>query len=136
MDALQAAQSIYNSTIKNLAGKEVELDIEIALATATFAATLAQAEAAQRQAAALERVAMQLSNIHLALITPDADREPVTAADMLKRIADALAGADGRAGGSPLGAVADYIAGLKAGIQTLKAQTDALGDGPSDLDNF
>lgn len=57
MDALQAAQSVYDSTIKNLAGKTLELDAAMALQVATFCAQLAQAEAAQRQAVALEQMA-------------------------------------------------------------------------------
>lgn len=48
--------------------------------------------AAIAQAEATERVAMQLGNIHQALMTPNAEREPITVADLLKRIADALYG--------------------------------------------
>jgi hypothetical protein len=65
---------------------------------------LAQAEAASSHAHSLERIAesleralpvlayihVQLGNIHQTLITPDANREPVTMADQGKRIADAL----------------------------------------------
>lgn len=38
----------------------------------------------------LKRIEMHLGNIHQALITPNAEREPVTVADQLKRIANAL----------------------------------------------
>lgn len=52
-------------------------------ASAQVMATLAVAEA-------LERIATHLGNIHQCLLTPNADREPVTVADQLKRVADAL----------------------------------------------
>ncbi len=62
MDALQAAQRIYDNTIRNLAGQEIELDVTTSLEMATFCAALAQAEqlkriadASERQAAAVER---------------------------------------------------------------------------------
>lgn len=54
MDALLAAQSIYDSTIKNLAGKEIELELATSLQVATFCATLAQAEQLKRIADELE----------------------------------------------------------------------------------
>lgn len=57
MDALQAAQSVYDSTIRNLANKELVVDGVEALAIATFCSTLAQAEAAREQAAQLTRIA-------------------------------------------------------------------------------
>lgn len=38
----------------------------------------------------LERIETHLGNIHQTLITPDANREPVTAADMLASIARSL----------------------------------------------
>jgi hypothetical protein len=53
MDALQAAQRIYDSTFRNLADKTLELDVDTALAIATFCATLAQAEQSKRIADAL-----------------------------------------------------------------------------------
>lgn len=56
MDALQAAQRVYDSTIRNLAGKEVELDVATALEVATFCAVLAQAEQMKRIADALEGI--------------------------------------------------------------------------------
>lgn len=50
----------------------------------------AQAYAQIAQAEAMQSIAMHLGNIHQTLITPNADGEPVTAADQLKRIADIL----------------------------------------------
>lgn len=63
MNTLQAAQSIYNSTIKNLAGKEVELDVQEALAVATFCTGLAQAEAAAEQVIATREQTAQLKRM-------------------------------------------------------------------------
>lgn len=50
----------------------------------------AQAYASIAIAEQLARIALHLGNIHQAMLTPNADREPVTVADQLKRIADAL----------------------------------------------
>lgn len=53
MDALQAAQRIYESTFANLADKVLEVNVEQALQIATFCASLAQAEQLKRIADAL-----------------------------------------------------------------------------------
>lgn len=60
----------------------------------TEEAQLALMYAAIAQAEATERIAMHLGNIHQALMTPDAAHEPVTVADLLTRIADALKAAE------------------------------------------
>lgn len=122
MDALQAAQSIYDSTIRNVANTDVELEADYALRIATFCATLAQAEAT-------ERVAMQLGNIHQALITPNAEREPITVADLLERIAASL---DNLSGGYTT-ATFGYYPPMAEGIVNPE-EHDPVG--PSPLDNY
>jgi hypothetical protein len=83
-------------------------------------AAIAHAEAASSQAHSLERIAesleralpvlayihVQLGNIHQTLITPDANREPVTMADQGKRIGNALE--ELRAPGNPQGGKLGY----------------------------
>ena len=104
VDALKEAQSfIIEAT--NVYGEypdHAQVTAQMAQAYAAIAQAenaSAQAHAAERMAESMERalpmlsnIAMHLGNIHQTLMTPDAEREPITVADLLKRIADALYG--------------------------------------------
>ena len=77
--------------------KEAEWETRIASVTDVRAMKIAylrgEHEAASIRAAIarveqLERIEMHLNGIHHALMAPNAEREPVTVADLLKRIAD------------------------------------------------
>lgn len=78
---LTMAAHFMNKFEKANEGKELSADqaLQVIMAYAAIA-----------QAEAMQRIAMHLGNIHQTLITPDANREPTTVADLLKRVANAL----------------------------------------------
>lgn len=83
MDAVELTQA------RDLMSK-IEKNHDGQVLSKSAAVELIQAYCAIAQAEAMERIATHLGNIHQALLTPNANGEPVTVADSLKRVADVL----------------------------------------------
>lgn len=87
---LSALRAATIAVVNFAASDDGSAEHDEALSQVSVFATLAQAEAATRQAIALEGIATHLGNIHQALLTPNDDGEPITVADTLACISSDL----------------------------------------------